>query len=101
MAGVIRVAPSGMARGGTVTSAVRSATAASAAGLGAWKRARTGTWMPRSRSRCASETASSECPPSSKKLSSAPTRSSPSTSANAAQISSSRTVAGPRLAVAA
>ena len=85
MAGVIRVAPSGMARGGTVTSPPAAATA-SAAGVGAWNSARTATVTPRSRSRCTRLTASSECPPSSKKLSSAPTRSSPSTSANAAQM---------------
>ena len=94
MAGVIACAPSGIARGGTATSAVPSAAAASAAGVGAWNRARTGTPMPASRSRAASVTASRECPPSSKKLSSGPTRSRSSTSANAAQMISSARVAG-------
>ena len=100
MAGVIRVVPSGIARGGTLSS-WSPATPASAAGVVALNSARTGTVMPTARSRWASDTASSECPPSSKKLSSAPTRSSPSTSANAAQTSSSRTVAGPRVVAAA
>ena len=50
-----------------------------------------------SRTRAISRMASSESPPSSKKLSSAPTRSRPSTSANRAQTISSVSVRGPRL----
>ena len=59
------------------------ARAASPAGVGASNTARTASSAPSTaRTRLTSRTASSECPPRSKKLSSAPTRSSPSTSAN-------------------
>ena len=72
------------------------AEAASAAGVGAWKSARTGTEIPCSLSRPVSAIASSECPPSAMKSSSGPTWSRPRTSANARQMISSRTVTGPR-----
>src|ERR1700683_1303871 len=90
MPGVISWAPSGIRFGGTTTSAGPAA-AASPAGVGVCSRARIETAMPRSRSRSASDTASSECPPISKKLSSAPTRSTPSTSATARHTNSSAT----------
>src|SRR5882757_4573039 len=95
ISGVITSAPSGTPFGGTSTTTPAPATA-NAAGVGASNRTRTDMPTPRSRRRCASDTASSECPPSSKKLSSTPTRSTPSTSANTWHTISSTTVTGPR-----
>ena len=70
--------------------------AASPAGVGASNSARTPTSTPSTaRTRRTSRTASSECPPRSKKSSSGPTRSTPSTSANTPHRISSATVAGP------
>ena len=72
------------------------ASAASPAGVGASNTARTASSAPSTaRTRLTSRTASSECPPRSKKLSSGPTRSRPSTCANTPHKISSRTVAGP------
>jgi hypothetical protein len=52
------------------------------------------------RTRDTNRTANNECPPNRKKSSSTPTDSNPNTSANTAQSSSSRTVAGSRPAPA-
>src|ERR1017187_145566 len=100
ISGVITSAPAGIRFGGTTTAGV-PATTASPAGVGVRNSARTGTLIPRSRSRCTSDTASSEWPPRAKKSSSTPTRSSPRTSANAWHNTSPATVAGPRPAPAA
>ena len=64
--------------------------------VGASNSARSGTAIPRWRSRSISDSASRECPPRSKKLSSAPTWSRPRTSAKTPHMISSRTVAGAR-----
>ena len=67
-----------------------------AATVGASNSVRTASSTPStSRTRQISRTASSECPPRSKKLSSTPTDSRPRTCANAAHRSSSRAVTGP------
>ena len=95
MSGVIAAASAGIRFGGTTTSGT-PATAAIPAGVGEANRALTLTETPRARSRSTSDTASSECPPSSKKLSSTPTRSRPSTSANTEHRISSTTVDGAR-----
>ena len=69
---------------------------ASAAGVGASNTARTASSAPSTaRTWLTSRTASSECPPRSKKLSPAPTRSTPRISANTPHKISSCTVAGP------
>src|SRR5262249_59945616 len=70
---------------------------ATPAGVGDSNNARTDTDNPDDRNRSTNDTANNECPPSSKKLSSTPTDSRPSTSANAAHSNSSCTVAGARL----
>ena len=74
-----------------------TAARASAATLGASNRLRIATSTPSTaRIRLISRVANSECPPSSKKLSSMPTRSTPSTSANSPHSSSSCGVRGAR-----
>ncbi len=74
-----------------------SARPASSAGVGASNRSRMASSAPSSvRARLTSRVASSECPPRSKKLSSAPTSGSPSTSANRRHSTSSCGVRGPR-----
>ena len=99
-AACITAVPGGIKLGGTTTCSGPVA-AASPAGVGAVNSSRTATAMPRSRNLSTSSIASSEWPPSSKKLSSAPTRSSPSTWANTWHAISSRTVTGPRPASSA
>ena len=70
---------------------------ASSAGVGASNRSRMASSAPSSvRARLISRVASSECPPRSKKLSSAPTSGRPSTSANRRHSTSSCGVRGPR-----
>ncbi len=79
-----------------------SARAASPATVGASKIARSGSSTPSaSRARVATRVASRECPPSSKKLSSTPTRSTPSTSAQIPASTSSVGVRGATYASAA
>ena len=81
---------------------LRRAAPPARAGVGASNTARTASSAPSTdRIRLTSRTASSEWPPRAKKSSSAPTRSTPSTSANSPHSISSATVAGARPAAAA
>src|SRR5881394_3959997 len=89
------LAPSGTHESGTTTS-TGPATPARPAGVDISNNARTDTDTPRPRNTSTNRTASNECPPSRKKSSSTPTRSSPRTSANTPHSNSSCGVAGPR-----
>jgi hypothetical protein len=94
ISGVIDAHPSGIPFAGTSISRDAPPTArASSASTGVVNRARTSMYSPTRRIRPISLIASSECPPSSKKWSHRPTRSTPSTSAqisaNAVSISPS------------
>ncbi|MNS64130.1 hypothetical protein D3C72_972470 [compost metagenome] len=97
--GVSRVQPSGIALSGTTGAGRGEAPASSVARAksakrGFWNSVRTCAPKPCRRSRSSSCMASSEWPPSSKKLSLRPTRGAPSTSAHTAAIASSAAPCG-------
>ena len=79
IAGVIRVHPAGIDAAGASTTAPSGVThAASADSTGAVNTLRTSSASPARRNRSIIATTSSECPPSAKKWSARPTRSTPS-----------------------
>jgi hypothetical protein len=96
MAGMIAVQSAGMALAGTATWLLSPPTAAARpAGVGVLNKARTSAGRPAWRMRSITVTASSEWPPSSKKWSWRPTRSSLSTSAQIrARVSSTAPTGG-------
>ncbi len=87
----------GTGTSGGLAASAPATTPASNAGVGFSNTARTGSSTPSTtRIRDTSRVASSECPPRSKKLSSTPTRSRPSTCANTSHSACSPGVAGAR-----